>query len=87
MELIKLIGFLLPPAIDLINKRIKNSDIRFWVSVAFCSIIGFGISYFTFGGIAPIGNIVDTIFVVFGTAQLAYKGAYEGSVTQQAIRG
>jgi len=87
MEIIKFFGFLLPPFIDLINRKIKDSDARFWISAAFCSIVGVAISFIEFGGWAPIGDIINTIFVVFGMAQLGYKGVYEESKIQTAIRG
>ena len=87
MEIIKFIGFLLPPFIDLINRKVKNSDAKFWVSVAVSSVLGVGISYVTFGGWAPIAEVINTIFVVFGTAQIAYKSVYEESKIQTKIRG
>ena len=86
MEIDRFIGFLLPPAIDLINRRVANSDARFWVSVAFCSVIGVGLSFINFGGWAPINDIINTIFVVFGTAQISYKAVYEDSRFQNSIR-
>ena len=86
MEMVKFIGFLLPPFIDLINRKIANSDARFWISAATCSVVGVAISYFTFGGWAPLDDIINTIFVVFGTAQISYKGVYEESKIQTSIR-
>lgn len=87
MEIIKFIGFLLPPFIDLINRKVKDSDAKFWISVAVCSVIGTGLSYINFGGWAPFNDTINTIFVVFGTAQLAYVGVYKESSVQTKIRG
>jgi hypothetical protein len=86
MEIDKFIGFLLPPAIDLINRRVADSDARFWISVLFCSVIGTGISFINFGGRPPLNDIINAIFVVFGTAQISYKAVYQDSKIQNSIR-
>lgn len=87
--MINLVGFLLPPLIDLINRRVKDSDARFWISVLVCSLTGIGLEYvatgFVFsGGVDPY---IESILAMFGLAQLSYKGLYENSKMQSAIRG
>lgn len=85
MDIYKFVGFLLPPAIDLINRKIADSDLRFWVSIAFCAVIGLGISWMT-GVIGNVNEVINTIFVVFGTAQITYKTVYDASKLQTSIR-
>lgn len=86
--MINLIGFLLPPLIDLINRKVADSDARFWISVLVCSLVGIGVEFvgnnFVFIGVEAV---IESILAMFGIAQLAYKGIYEESKMQHAIRG
>lgn len=65
------IGFLFPPAIDLINRYVKSSDVRFWVSVLFCALVGTGVA-FIMGNFTPDG-IAEQALIFIGQAQLSYK--------------
>lgn len=85
MQALDLVGFLLPPVIDLINRKINNSDIRFWVSVLFCAVVGVLIAY-SKGNIGDINAIISSIFIVFGLAQISYKAVYESSRLQTKVR-
>jgi len=84
----KFIAIILPALIDTINRRITDSDARFWVSVLVCSIFGIGFELlengFVYVGYDPF---VDSILLMFGIAQIVYKGIYEDSKIQNAIRG
>ena len=86
MQVTDLIAFLFPPVIDLINRKVSDKDARFWVSVAFCVIVGASVSYFAHGS-TVLADAVDQIFVYIGLAQLMYKGIYEDSKVQKMIRG
>lgn len=72
--MLRLIGFLLPPLIDLINRKIKDQDLRFWISVGVCVVMGTILEYtghnFYFVG---IDSWVTSMFAVFGIAQVSYK--------------
>lgn len=88
----ELIAFLLPPLIDLINRRVANSDARFWVSVLVCALVGAGINYIDtqFFFATPrmaFESLSESVLVVFGIAQLVYRGVYEGSSLEKTIQG
>jgi len=85
--MVNLFGILLPPFIDLINRKVKDSDARFWVSVGVCILIGAVVNYFANGYHFNWATIEGNIIAVFGWAQLAYKGIYEDSRLQEVIRG
>ena len=87
MEAIKFVGFILPPFIDLINRKIANSDARFWIAVAVCTVIGSLVHFIENGGFVSVDGVIQTIFVVLGTSQITYKGIYEDSKAQLSIRG
>jgi hypothetical protein len=79
------IGFLLPAAIDLINRRIKDKDIRFWFSVLVCILIGSAlvtVETNAFNGL-DIKTIAELIAIksmaMFGMSQLTYKQIWENS--------
>lgn len=90
--MIELIGILLPPLIDLINRKVGNSDARFWVSVLVCALFGVAINFVQGDGfhyatmLAGVEGVSKTILIVFGIAQLTYKGIYEDSQLQKGIR-
>ena len=70
-DVLAFVGFLFPPAIDLINRYVKNSDLRFWVSIVFCIIIGVLVSWIT-GNLTP-NEVFKQASIFIGQAQIAYK--------------
>lgn len=86
-NLLLLVGFLLPPAIDLINRRVSDSDARFWVSVVLCACVGFGVHLATNGAFAGVNLLAKDILAIIGEAQVTYKVMYDGSALQKGIRG
>jgi len=87
----ELLAILLPPFIDLINRKIKNSDLRFWVSVLVCIGIGGVINYidtsFQFVSLrAGLDSVSSTIMIVFGWSQISYIGIYEDSAMEKAVK-
>lgn len=76
--ILTLVSFLLPPLIDLINRKILDSDIRFWVSVLVCALVGTVIEFvmngFVFIGADPL---IEEMLKTFAMAQLSYKGVWE----------
>ena len=81
-----LLSFLLVPAIDLVNSNIKNSQYRFWISVAICFVVGIFVSFVKHAGFKGVDVVSADILAIFAMVQLIYKGYYEGSDTQRAIR-
>lgn len=70
-DTIAFIGFLFPPAIDLINRYVSNSDARFWLSVLFCLVIGAVVAGFN-GQLTPDG-VSQQAMIYIAQAQLSYK--------------
>lgn len=90
--MMNLIGVLLPPLIDLVNKHFKDSTVKFWISVVICAVVGIGINWlqtaFKFmSSMEAADSIAASILATFGTAQLVYKAVYEDSKMQDTIRG
>jgi hypothetical protein len=85
-NLMTLISFLLVPAIDLINSNFKNSQVRFWISAGVCLIVGVLVSFLKHSGFQSVDAVSADILGIFAMVQLIYKGMYEGSDTQKAIR-
>jgi len=80
LNITNLVGFILPPIIDLINRKIVDPSLRFLVSVGVCAVIGAGLNYMQHGyQFGPIEDVAGDIMVIFGQAQLAYKLAWEKS--------
>lgn len=95
--MLNLIGFLLPPLIDFVNKEIDNRDARFWTSVFICITFGLVVNFIESNGFSTYNEMSLVKFVeglslsamaMFGIAQLTYRGiGYKDSNLQNTIRG
>lgn len=87
----QLISFVLPALITFINKKVSNTDNRFWVSVIVCSVFGIFLNYvstqFHFDNPQMAFNsVTESIMVTFGIAQISYNTVFkEESVLKNAI--
>jgi hypothetical protein len=80
-----LIGQVLPPLTDLINKWVPSARLRFLSSMIISAVIGL---VFTFHKL-QFGNIDQFLLsslVVWASSQAAYKFYYGGSLWQANIR-
>lgn len=78
------LAFLLPAAIDLFNRKIQNSDVRFWVSALICAVAGIGLNFldtnFVFASAKEgFSSLSASIMAAFGMAQISYKAIWEKS--------
>lgn len=86
-----LIGFLLPALIDLINRHIESRDLRFWISVLVCSLVGLGLVALDtnlFLGMtvqAGFEAVAIRAMAMFGIAQIVYKNGWENSDTRDSL--
>lgn len=88
--MLKLLALLLPPLIDLINRKVADKDNRFWISVLVCAFFGIFLNFAEtnmFQGIATVMALLDgigeSILIVFGLAQLSYKALWENSAARK----
>lgn len=67
-----LIGFILPPIIDLINKRVPKSNLRYIISLLVCLIIAavLNVKELQFGNSE---SFLVSFGLIFGEAQTVYK--------------
>lgn len=90
-QMLNLIGFLLPAMIDLINRRIKDTDIRFWVSVLICVLVGSVLGTLESNGFEGLSltEVAELLAVksmaMFGMAQLSYKKVWENSILRDDL--
>lgn len=87
----ELFGILLPLAIDLINRKIENSDVRTWVSITLCVAVGSFFNYLDtmfifFTPRAAFDSITASILITFGLAQLSYQTLYKYTGLKTALR-
>lgn len=80
-----LVGQVLPPLTDIINKNVPNSKIRFLASILISAIIAIVFNYQQL----MFGNLEQTLtsfLLIWTSSQAAYKLYYEGSKYQDQIR-
>lgn len=80
-----LIGFLLPPVIDLINNKIASSYARFWLAVLVCALVGTFIEW-VMVGILTFEGVSTQILLTFGMAQLTYGALWKGSPADTELK-
>lgn len=84
-------GLVLPALIDLINRRVTNSDVRLWVSFFVCLVFGVFFNFVDTGFIfesfkAGFESITASVMFVFGLSQFSYKGIYEDSKLHKLLK-
>jgi hypothetical protein len=91
--MIELIGILLPPIIDFVNRKVTNEDVRLLISILICAIIGTMINYITSDGfhdyttkIQYADEIGKSIMMTFGWAQLSFHGYWKKTDMHQDLR-
>ena len=90
--MIMLIGFLLPPLIDTINRSFKDSGLRFWISVLFCSVIGVAVNYIESNGVYDGLTLLErtetfskSILMIIGEAQITYQAFWDKSEIRKTL--
>ena len=78
-----ILGVVMPPVIDLVNKYVPNSNARFLVSIVFSLLLGGLIAFFESGWDAVLANAG----LVFVSAQAVYKLWYKDSKVHAKIAG
>ena len=76
------LGAVLPPVIDLVNKHVPNSNVRFLIAVLFSFVVGAIIAFLENGW----ENLAQNAGLIFVSAQAVYKLWYEHSGMQAKIR-
>lgn len=82
----ELTGLIFPPIIDLINRKIPDSALRFLVAILFCTVAGSIIYYFRGGVWTDFEAWAKAVLTVFGLSQVSYYG-YSETKLQSVIRG
>lgn len=78
------VGFLLPPAIDYINRYITDSRLKFAVTLLICLVVGaiIHLGDLTWGN---IDAILSSSAIVFSEAQVVYKLYWKDSSVRNRI--
>ena len=78
-----ILGAILPPVIDVVNKYVPSSNMRFLISVLFAIVVGGAMAYFEFG----MEGLLANAGLIFVSAQTVYKMWYDHSKLQDKVRG
>lgn len=79
------IGAVLPPVIDFINKKVQSSNWRYIISLIISLVVGAVISFFT-GELTGV-DILAAGGIVFASAQTVYKTYYADSTVRLNLFG
>jgi hypothetical protein len=87
-----LIAFFLPALIGMINRKVNNSDTRFWVSFFVCATVGAGFNALVNGaeyaGMTPVSiadSVAESILVMIGLVKLSFEGFWDNKAIGKAL--
>ncbi|QGH72336.1 MAG: hypothetical protein [Podoviridae sp. ctg2L5] len=85
----ELIGIIFPPVIDLINRFVKDSAVRFLIAFIICAATGVFLNWIETGFVyadrlTTFQSISASILAVYGSSQISYQ-FYKDSGVQKAI--
>lgn len=75
------VGLVLPPLIDLINRRITNSTIRFWVSILIVFLVAMALHAGELVAGSP-EQFLESAAIIFAEAQIVYHTWWKKSETR-----
>ena len=84
MEAQNLIGFILPPVVDLVNKFFSNSTVRLFVSMAICVVVGVAVRL---GKIHTLEDLVANSAIIWAEAQITYQIYWKNAGSRTVITG
>lgn len=76
-----IVGAVLPPFVDLINKHVKNSNWKYVISLLASLLIGAIINYQQLS----IESVLSSGAIVFASAQTVYKTYWEDAKLREKI--
>ena len=78
-----IVGGILPPFIDFVNRKISQSWLRYLISVLACLVIGAIVNY---QNLNP-SDVLASGAIIFGSAQSIYRLYWRGSDARVTIYG
>lgn len=85
MLVIAILGQIMPPLIDLVNKNIQSSKVRWLITIAICAGIGTAFNWQNLH-FDNLDNILLSITTLWASAEAAYNLWYKGTSYQAQIR-
>jgi hypothetical protein len=78
-----LVGIILPPFIDLVNRYVKNGNWRYVASLVVSLVVGGLLSL----NELSLQNVLESGAIVFAAAQTVYKTYYASSGVRERLYG
>ncbi len=75
------VGAILPTLIDLLNRKVKNSKVRYAVSLVVCLVVGVLLNLKTL----DVADVLGSGAVVFASAQTVYKTYWDKSKVRKIL--
>ncbi len=89
LDILSLVGLILPPFIDFINKNIANSKVKFVISLLVSLVVAVAVKFYegklTLDALGNVPALLTTAGVIFAEAQVVYKLLYHNSALERKI--
>lgn len=82
MEYKDLIGLILPPFIDVINSRVADKKVRYWIAMLLCFAVGVLVNL---DKLQDPKLLLANASLVFTSAQITYHTYWEKSVVREKM--
>lgn len=83
ISILTLVGFVLPPFIDLINSKVASSNLRYIISTVICLVVGVVTNL---DKLSSWSDIVANSALIFAEAQSTHKLYYADSGLRTSIQ-
>ncbi len=80
-----LVGFILPPFIDVVNKRVASGKVRFGISLFVCLLSAIAITYPSLA-LGDVNSLLLALTVVFSEAQVVYNLYWKDSEARAKLQ-
>lgn len=83
MNLSVLIGFILPPFIDLLNAKVTNSKLKFWIALGVCFLVSV---LMNLDKLTNLEELLGSLGIIFAQSQIVYHTYWEKSEARQSLQ-
>ena len=89
-----LVGAFLPALIGTINRRVHNSDLRFWISALIAALVGVIVNFIQHNGIVgyteltllqTVESFAESIMAMIGMSKISFEGFWANDEVGKAI--
>lgn len=87
-----LLSLVLPAMIGMINRKVSDSELRFWISFVICLIAGVGFNFLEhagdYSGLLPMdiaNTMAESVLVMTGLVKLSFEALWDSNTVGRIL--